>query len=371
MEGLFYLGFLAFLLFPFLQQYSRTKSFKISEYKKAQEKSLRNLVIFLIYAILLLIWPSLWQSGEKEFALWLYGVSILTAGFCVLLLLSNEKFLSSKKESPLVKHEFTRFYFYLVLLIPTVVGILFVLFILWTEISKAKRFSLIQTRWSTERAEFLKKYKKASSRLEKQRSAVKSQEVRVSEFLEANPSAVLFRAPKDAREFELICANWMQLWGEVDAKATQFSGDGGIDVVSSNFAAQVKFYANSPVGRPEVQALYGAASGHGLQPAFFAYSNGYTNEALEWGKMMGIACFTFNFVLERNRFEFEANTEQAAELALREEGWSYLDWQEWTELEETFKTFQQEPPAYAPPSWLRKKDAVVASQTTTVEISVE
>ena len=98
-----------------------------------------------------------------------------------------------------------------------------------------------------------------------------------------------------------------------------------------------------------------------------AFSSGYTAEALDWARKVGVACFTF--VPKGNNFEFEANTEEAAELALREEGWSYLDWREWTELEEKFQNYPPEPPTFVLPSWLRKNTPADSSQTTTIEIS--
>lgn len=195
------------------------------------------------------------------------------------------------------------------------------------------------------REKFLQEYPDKRRSIDEKRAHIVSQEVREQEFLQCNPEAVLRRAPRDAREFELIAASWMQFWGERDAVATQFSGDGGIDVLSSNYGAQVKFYSNKPVGRPEIQALVGAAAGHGVSSAFFAYSTGYTAEALQWAADMDVACFTF-IPRQDNTFEFEANTDAAAELILREEGIGYADYVEWQELETQYLEFQHELPAF-------------------------
>ena len=358
-ENLWGVSFFLVGLVPYLQHFFRTKSLRFSEDKSLIVKAFRNIGIHTLYSFFVLVYYIM-SDDEPEFFFQLMIYSVLTATVCIAYLLFDKKLMLSKRDR-------IRLSVYTALLIPTFPVTFFILVFVLTQTKEAKKLMVAKTKWAAEKEVFLKKYKKESRRLEKKRGEKNFQEVRVREFLEANPDAVLYRAPKNAREFEIICANWMQLWGEMDARATQFSGDGGLDVVSSNFGAQVKFYADKPVGRPEVQALYGAASGNGLQPAFFAYSSGYTDEALEWAKMVGIACFTF--VPNGNTFQFAANTEQAAELALREEGWSYPDWQEWNSLEETLKTYQQEPQAYEFPSWLRKKTDAATSQTTTIEIS--
>jgi len=195
------------------------------------------------------------------------------------------------------------------------------------------------------REQFLEAYPERRRLLDEKRALIVPQDVREREFMQRNPSAVLRRAPRDAREFELIATSWMQFWGEHDAVTTQFSGDGGVDVLSSNFGAQVKFYSNKPVGRPEVQSLVGAAAGHGVRPVFFAYSTGYTAEALQWAQSMDVACFTF-VPQQGNAFEFEANTNAAAELILREEGISYTDYVESQELEAQYVDFQHELPPF-------------------------
>lgn len=195
------------------------------------------------------------------------------------------------------------------------------------------------------RQKFLQEYPERRRLLDDKRRHIVAQDVREREFMQRNPTAVLRRAPMDAREFELIAASWMQFWGEHDAVATQFSGDGGVDVLSSNYGAQVKFYSNKPVGRPEVQALVGAAAGHGVSPAFFAYSTGYTAEALQWAADMDVACFKF-IPRQDNTFEFEANTNAAAELILREEGIGYADYVETQELETQYVDFQHELPPF-------------------------
>lgn len=211
-------------------------------------------------------------------------------------------------------------------------------------VSLVRRMKKIEE-YQTEKADFFKQYQRRTEEIEGRRGAHLSADERMAEFLRHNQGAVLRRAPRDAREFEIIVANWLRLWGEIDAEVTQFTGDGGLDVVSEKIGAQVKFYSNKPVGRPEVQGLYGAAVGSRLQPAFFAYSTGYTQEALDWAADVGVACFTFvPDNSDPNLFIFEAHTEPAAELALRAEGLSYADWLELSDLEEKRECFGHELP---------------------------
>ena len=71
------------------------------------------------------------------------------------------------------------------------------------------------------------------------------------------------RGAQNAWDFENICRDWLEAWGDTNVQVTQRSGDGGIDVLSDHCVAQVKFYSDKPVGRPELQQLKGAAVPYG------------------------------------------------------------------------------------------------------------
>ena len=142
-------------------------------------------------------------------------------------------------------------------------------------------------------------------------------------LLRAFPKAKLFVGPKHADDFEFIAESWMKFWGIIDAEKTLKGSDGGIDVYSESYIAQVKFYANSKVTRPEVQQLLGVAHSEGKGAMFFAYSSGYTPEALAFAELNEVACFTFEFIEERNRFEFIASNESAMEIILNSDGTNY------------------------------------------------
>lgn len=97
----------------------------------------------------------------------------------------------------------------------------------------------------------------------------------------------------DWQSAELAAVAHMQSLGFIDAQKTQAGADGGIDVESSDAAAQVKFYAN-PVGRPDVQRLRGAA--HEYRVSVFYSTGGYTKEAVQYADSAGVALFLMDTV---------------------------------------------------------------------------
>jgi hypothetical protein len=143
-------------------------------------------------------------------------------------------------------------------------------------------------------------------------------------FFRAFPDAKLYLAPRDADDFEFIAESWMKYWGIEDAQKTPKGSDGGIDVYSSRFIAQVKFFANKKVEREDVQKLYGVAQSVNAGSIFFSYASGYTTPALEWAEEQGMACFSFDEIPNRKRFEFIALTTAATELVFMYTGIDYL-----------------------------------------------
>lgn len=89
------------------------------------------------------------------------------------------------------------------------------------------------------------------------------------------------RIPKDADDFEEVCAEWMRKTGYPDAKRTPKGPDGGVDVVSSEAVAQAKMYSNKKVTGEEVRALIGSRVALKKEKAiFFTYGPGYTDDAI-------------------------------------------------------------------------------------------
>jgi len=218
---------------------------------------------------------------------------------------------------------------------------------LWTLHNRVRKEELARVRaieqlqqWRSDKTNFLREYSELEMEWASSGVHRLSKEEREKKFFDMYPDAKLHSGPENAYDFEFIAACWMKYWGIFDAQVTQASGDGGVDVVSSRFAAQVKFYSNAKVGRPEIQQLYGAALGMALEPLFFAYSSGYSNEALEWAKAVGVGCFTFQIASDRRGFEFEANTPVAAELMLENEGIDYEEYEYRTQMQDRARIYK-------------------------------
>jgi tetratricopeptide (TPR) repeat protein len=93
---------------------------------------------------------------------------------------------------------------------------------------------------------------------------------------------------------EQMAQTWMFFFGYYDARVTQAGSDGGVDVVSSEAIAQVKF-EQSRTGRPKLQELTGEAVTSGKKAFFFSLS-GYTKNAVEWAESSpaGLALFQYD-----------------------------------------------------------------------------
>lgn len=93
------------------------------------------------------------------------------------------------------------------------------------------------------------------------------------------------------REAEELAAQWMRSLGVADAHVTRYIGDGGIDVESRQFIAQVKHHS-TPVGAGAVRELSGVAS---VDPqrrrALFFSTAGYQPSAVEFADRTLVALF--------------------------------------------------------------------------------
>lgn len=103
------------------------------------------------------------------------------------------------------------------------------------------------------------------------------------------PGAIAIRSPEDA---ERAAAAWMRYWGWPDAEVTPPGADAGKDVDAGAAVAQVKAHM-VPIGRPEIQNLFGVAAAEQKSALFFSLT-GYTAQAAEWSEMAGVALFTFD-----------------------------------------------------------------------------
>ena len=93
-------------------------------------------------------------------------------------------------------------------------------------------------------------------------------------------------------EAERLAAWHMKGLGFTDAVVRGSGNDGGIDVRSGQAVAQVKYYAQAPVGAPAVQQLRGAA--YDRQWAVFYSLSPYTAAAREFADSAGVALFAYD-----------------------------------------------------------------------------
>lgn len=90
---------------------------------------------------------------------------------------------------------------------------------------------------------------------------------------------------------EKLCAQWMEHLGQINVRVTRSTIDGGVDIESSAWLAQVKHYRGA-VGVTEVRELVGVASIDGRTPVFFT-SGQYTSSALEFADKAGVLLFSY------------------------------------------------------------------------------
>jgi len=93
---------------------------------------------------------------------------------------------------------------------------------------------------------------------------------------------------------ERLVAEWMRYLGAADAERTRFTGDGGIDVASQHYIAQVKNYAGS-VDIESIRALGGVAYADGRKPLFFT-SGGYTASSVAFATQVRMGLFRYDAV---------------------------------------------------------------------------
>jgi HJR/Mrr/RecB family endonuclease len=95
--------------------------------------------------------------------------------------------------------------------------------------------------------------------------------------------------PLDAEE---IAASWMQRMGALSARVTSYTQDGGIDVLSARYVAQVK-HQTAAVGAPPVRQLFGVAVSLDRGALFFSRS-GFTRAAIQFADATNVALLAYN-----------------------------------------------------------------------------
>ncbi len=100
------------------------------------------------------------------------------------------------------------------------------------------------------------------------------------------------RMIRSALEAEDVAAEWLNWFGFTDAKSTGSGADGGVDVRAKSMVAQVKMHM-APIGRPDLQRLYGVATTENAVSVFFSLTD-YTRDAKVWADQVGMALFRFS-----------------------------------------------------------------------------
>lgn len=99
--------------------------------------------------------------------------------------------------------------------------------------------------------------------------------------------------PRTPREAEHFVCGWMRRSGARDAAVTQASRDGGVDVRSRDFVAEVKHYgAGRFVPVSVVRALHGVAVVERRQPLLFT-SGRFTKDGHAFAERAGVALFWY------------------------------------------------------------------------------
>ena len=107
-------------------------------------------------------------------------------------------------------------------------------------------------------------------------------------------TGVKARVPQNADDFESVCEEWLRANG-IDAKRTAKGPDGGLDVIGPNLAAQCKMFASGKVGSPDIQKLHGAAAeAKKTRKLVFTYGEGFTPQAVESARKLGVELWRFD-----------------------------------------------------------------------------
>lgn len=101
----------------------------------------------------------------------------------------------------------------------------------------------------------------------------------------------------NAKRAEEICAEWLKKRGEHNVTTTKDGADGGVDIRSNKYVAQVKNYKGS-VGVQPIREIYGIAAAEGKTALFFT-SGTYTKAALDFADSVKMPLVTYDAALSR------------------------------------------------------------------------
>jgi hypothetical protein len=122
------------------------------------------------------------------------------------------------------------------------------------------------------------------------------------ELAKRNFEDVPARIPRDADDFETVCAEWMKKAGFSNVERTPKGPDGGIDTIASEAVGQAKFHPSQKVTGESVRALVGSKVERKKKRAlFFHYGPGYTPDAIEAARSTGVELYQLD--VETLRFK--------------------------------------------------------------------
>lgn len=91
---------------------------------------------------------------------------------------------------------------------------------------------------------------------------------------------------------EVFAADYLKRAGYSDARTTGRGTDGGVDVRGTGVLAQVKHHAK-PVGRPDLQRLYGAR-GSDMHALYFFALSGFSPQAIAYAREHNIGLLKYD-----------------------------------------------------------------------------
>ncbi len=122
------------------------------------------------------------------------------------------------------------------------------------------------------------------------------------ELAKRNFEDVPARIPRDADDFETVCAEWMKKAGFSNVERTPKGPDGGVDTIASNAVGQAKFHPSQKVTGESVRALVGSKVERNKKRAlFFHYGPGYTPDAIEAARSTGVELYQLD--VDKRRFK--------------------------------------------------------------------
>jgi len=106
-----------------------------------------------------------------------------------------------------------------------------------------------------------------------------------------------FRKPLQPhwRDYEIAAVSFLQRLGFTRAQGAAPGADGGVDVrVPGVLVGQVKAHT-SKIGSPQLQQIFGVATGEGGVKALFFSKSGYSKNGIDWANQNGLILFQITY----------------------------------------------------------------------------